>query len=958
MTHSIATAIIEDQRVVGPPVPAGRPRLILPVREARQPFPVSRPEPGSGPCCHPVGRALELAVLRRTLDDARARRGASLVMHGGWGVGKSTLLATLAQVAGPDLRVLSTAGAQTEAGMPFAGLHHLLRPLFAELRFLPVPQARALDRVFGLGEHPAGRLHAALGTLTLLTRAGRANGVLVLVDDAHWLDQASREVLTFVARRLKGTRTAMIFAADEDTTPRFTVPGVPDLQVGALHPNAARALLDRHIPDVPDAVAHRLLNEAAGNPAALLDLLSVLDPDILRGEVAVPEPLPCGARTRDVVGRRVHALPATTRRLLLIAAANDRTDLDPVLAAARHLGVTPAAATPAERAGLLQVTQGQYDFPAPVVRSAVYQEAATAERHAAHRALADVLAADPYRHAWHLAAAAQAPDNSLALTLADAATRTRTRSLPEVSDALERAAYLASDPGATAHCLVDAAAAAWWAGLRERTESLLRRVPTGGTDGRLRAKLARLSGAMCQATSSDTLAHRVLVRGAHESVGTEPELAGELLAMAGQAMWATGDTAPLATVGQDIDRLRLPGQHPLQEIGRRYQGLGAGDLRAAGDENPSQPAIGFTDDHEPWLWCSAAVIPYLLAEPDSEAREAHATRLAGLRGRDATGALPAVLARLATMRYAAGLWADAVADATEGLVLAERTGQRSVAGQLRALLAMTEAVRGEPARCRELVESAFEFAIPNRVTAVTAIGQWALGLAALGAGDFQAAVREYEEIVDPDRSTYHSLVALLVTPDLVEAYTRLGLLAEASQVLDNASRWTVDSTTPGLHCGILRARGLLATAEAERDRCFQAALAVRTVSPFDLARTELCYGELLRRDRRIQDARRHLHAALTAFTPLAAAPWLARTRAELRAAGDGHGTSRTVPSLPLTAQEARIARLAAKGMTNKEIGAQMFLTPRTVRYHLYKAFPKLGITSRHQLRDLDLGVES
>jgi DNA-binding CsgD family transcriptional regulator len=899
----------------------------------------------------PVGRTRELATLRQALDAAGAGRGAGLVLYGGWGMGKTTLLTTLAGHAAPGVLVLSATGIETETGMPFGGLHQLLRPMLPDVRTLPRPQATALHGALGLGENPVSRLHAALGTLTLLTRVGQRGGVLVLVDDAHWLDRPSRDILTFVARRLDGTRIAMVFAAHDTTTARFSARQVPVLQIGALDPGNARDLLDRHVPGIPENVVHRLVTGTAGNPAALLDVVRILDPEHLTGDRALPDPLPCGPRTTHAVNRWLGTLPSTTRRLLLIAAANDSDDLDPVLTAARHLDMRPTAAVPAERAGLLAVTRWRYGFPLPVVRSAIYHAAATSERQAAHRALAKALPADPYRRAWHLAAAAEAPDDSAAAALADATGgHTTHRSVCHVADALERAAYLASQPTVIGRCLVDAAAAAWWSGQRDRAESLLRRVPIPHADTPLRGKLARLSAAILQATSSPGLAVAVLTRTAHQIHGAEPELAGELLALAGQVAWTTDDTATLAAVGLDIGALRLPDHDPLKAIGRRYQRLGAYDLRVATGAGRGDPPTA-----ELWLWHPPTVVPFLVTGPGCETREAHAAAVASLREREATGALPAVLARLAALEYVGGWWVDATANATDGVRFAQRTGQRSVAAHLTAVLAMLAGARGEAARCRELAQSAFGFAIPSRVTAVTGISRWALGLAALGAGDFQAAVREYEEVATAGRTAYHGTLALLVTPDLVEAYRRLGQSAKARRALDAVRRWRIDATTPGPLCGMLRARALLATREAEADRWFQAALAVRTAPPFDAARTELCYGESLRRRRRIREARRHLHAALATFTALAATPWLERTRAELRAAGDNHTPPRDVPSHPLTAQETRIARLAAKGLTNKEIGAQMFLTPGTVRYHLSKVFPKLRITSRHQLRDVDLG---
>lgn len=887
----------------------------------------------------------------RATFDRHGRRADNLVLVGETGVGKSSLLAAAATMAG-HRTVMTCAGTQAESGMPYAGLHQLLYPLLSEIDRLPLPQANALRVVFGLVDGFYGRLTLpiALATVNLLTGTAARCGLVVLVDDIDQLDEPSRNVVLFALRRLRHANAVIIVAARAGSF--LEDAGLPMLRVGPLAENHARDLLYTIAGPVSASVAQSLVAVTRGNPLALAELATHLPRRLLNGAAPLPEWLPCTERLRRAFGVGQHDLPVETRALLLLAAANDGVDLQPVLAAGRLLGVERSALGPAERAGLLTESGGELWFRHGITRSVIYSETESAERQAAHGALAEVLTEQPHRVAWHRSYAGEQADDRIAATLAEAAIANPS----QASKWLRRAIECGTDARVRDDYQVRAASHAVRAGQAKQALALLAPVATT-EDSVLSARIALLRAQLMHTTqSADATCGRLLA--AADLVGAaEPQLVASLLAAATHSALVAGDTVLMDGIVTRVQALGLAREHWLTLLGATLDRVRARDLRVP-DGALAHTVGGMPTrfpDVEPLAW-PPVLLPYLIGF-DDEAYDRHAARLAGQRAPHTTGIVPTASIPVVEMDHLAGRWSEAVAIGERALLVADQTGQPVAGAQLRVLLALIAAARGDIEGCRDLVEQAWRVALPSRITSAVALGQWALGLAELGRGKPERAIQHLQEVVTRGRKGHHFMVALAVVPDLVEAHVRLGDLAGARRSLRIAEEWTTGHPMAPSSRALLRARALVAPDDETRTELFDAAVAAAGRSPFDLARAELAYGEWLRRERHIQQARFRLNAALAGFTMLGALPWAEHARAELRASGEITGThSKPRPSLlrSLSPQEERIARLAAGGMTNPEIGARLFLSPRTVRYHLSKVFPKLNITSRHQLRDLGL----
>ncbi|MEV6526639.1 AAA family ATPase [Longispora sp. NPDC051575] len=987
------------------------------------------------------GRTGERTAIDRLLADCRAGTSGALLLSGDPGIGKTALLRYATEHAA-DLRLLRGTGIESEAELPFAGLHMVLRPVLDRLDSLPGPQRAALRGAFGLDpdappkpqtggptgrepgvaagtsadpvpEHasrePADRLLTSLAVLTLLSELGP---VLCVVDDAQWLDRASAEVLLFAARRLDAEGVGLLLAA----RPEFTAPGVPSLVLTGLAPEASAALLDEREPGLAPTVRYRVLAESVGNPLALLELPAALTseptaPGALPSTVGtvgsatlgvLPSPgtgtpgaLPLTGRLQDAFHAQVARLPAATRTLLLIAAADDTGDPGLILRAGATLGAGLADVAPAEH--LVDEGSGTVAFRHPLVRAAVYQGAALLDRIAAHRALADALdGEDADRRAWHLAAAATGPDEQVAAALERSAERSRSRSgHAAATTAYERAARLSADRSARGERLTLAAESAVDAGdldeagrLADEAAGALPPERSSGSTrdaGAVRAaghtRLALLRGTVGFWRGDFRAAHQLLVTGA-ETAG-DREHAARMLVQAFHTAWYTDE----ATVVDVVARLNDVSASPVTRFLTAAMSPLTGRPVPVGDTLDAALRAVADSPRDLAMVLGGALV---VGRDDVTHREAAVLAAAG-RAEGRCGLLPTVLFFLAEGELFAGRHAEATATAREAVRIAEDTGQRQWLSQVNALLAYLAAIRGDEDACQAHAAAA------RRAEAGGPWTDWALGMLDLGLGRVEAALVRFEALAGGPLGFHVS--ATRCVPDLVEAAVRLGRPERARAPLARFERWAAHTGQPWAQALVHRCHALLTSDEA----AYEAALGLPpapfpldrhaladqarteqapahatpdrhplpgldqapatpgrhapagpppTGRPFEQARTDLLYGEWLRRGRRKAEARPHLRTAMEVFELLGATPWADRARAELTATGEHAPAHPTGPLSTLTPQELAIVQLAAGGLSNRDIAARLFLSPRTVGHHLYKAYPKLGILSRSELTKL------
>jgi DNA-binding NarL/FixJ family response regulator len=909
------------------------------------------------------GRRRERARIAALLAAARQGRGGALVVRGEAGIGKHALLLDAAEQA-HGFGVLRGTGYESEAEVAFAGLQQLLGPVLGRLDRLPAPQADALRGAFGLADVEANRFLVELGVLSLLAAVAAERPLLCLLSQARWLDAASAGALVFAARRLEDVPIAMLFAARDDDLRRFESPGLPELRLGGLAPDDASELLDAQVGNLAPAVRERVIQEAGGNPLALLELPASLSGEQRTGRMPLPERLPLTARLERAFLERFRRLPEATQTLLLVAAADATRDLASVLAAGQVLGTSPAALEPAERAGLVQVLgQELWWFRHPLVRSAIYQGATFTARQAAHRALVQVLRGEQQadRRAWHLAAATLGPDEEVAAALDASAERARRRGGPAAAAAaLERAAALTPEPARRARRLVAAGTRLWEAGLSERGQALLDQAEPLVADPAVRARMALVRGEIELAAGTPATACTLLVEAARLLAGSDPEQATELLVL---ATWAALAANQLHRIVQEISPAisRLPGQQDVrvQRVADSLlaAGLAPGPPPATTIHPPRKTATSWPVPAFTWMWPMLIVAQPTGAEVTADQRYAEA--VAARRAAGTVSRLTVALANLALAEGYLGRWPGAISSASEGLRLATETGQHATAGHFLVLLASFAAEQGRADDCRRLAEEAIAVATRLGLAVVAAFAAWTLATLELSQGRPGAALERLLVLSTPQHPTAHAAVALLATGTLIEAAARAGRLEGMEPVVARFERWARRDPRTWTKVIAHRCRALVSDGQ-DAEQQFQAALAVEGLGelPFEVARTELAYGTWLRRARRRADARIHLRAALEAFERLGATPWADQARTELRASGETARKRDPSTRQQLTAQERQVASLAAQGLSNQQIADQLFVSRYTVSYHLHKVYAKLNITSRAELGQLDLDDDS
>ncbi|MBO0651373.1 AAA family ATPase [Streptomyces triculaminicus] len=945
-----------------------------------------------------AGRGDELDALGSFLTDIRSGSGRALVLRGEPGAGKSTLLRYAAAHAAPA-RVLTATGAEPESGMAFAALHQLLRPVVGLADALPDAQRDAVRAALGLAEPAAAqdRFLVSAGVLSLLTEAAATDGLLCVVDDFQWVDQASADALLFAARRFDGDGVGLLIGTRDVAAARQALRALPARDLGGVDAEGAREVLAARAGITPEPTVVELVTTATGgNPLALHEAAGLLTAEQLTGRAPLPDPLPVGHGVAGIYGEQIARLPEDTRTALLAAALAGRGDPRLIRAAATRLGADPDALYAAEAAGIVDLLSAEVRFRHPLIRAAVHAGATPAARRAAHRHLAALLeeADDRDRAARHRAEAATGPDEDVAAALAAAGERARARGgYADAAHTLARAAELTPDPGSKARRLKDTAAAAWLGGHPGRAQTALAAARDLAREPVLLAELAQIGGRFELSSGNAAEALRAFLAAAERAAAHTTETDGSheqgdaatrrvvlaLLADAAEAAAAIGDTEAAVRIGRQAVDLTGPTGSPLvpadaflrdvlMGMGALYEGetrRGVPLLRRALAGLPDDGHDGRDggDGHDGGdgenaaarlLWAAAAAS--LLGESDAAARYgARAGRVARVSGM--VGTLPVVLENAATAERMNSGFALSAALSEEGLALARETGlDNSVAAHL-ANLAVCAAVRGREDDCRAYAHEALAIAIPHRLGLRAGVASYALGLLDLGLGRFDRAHERLTALTSAGPGAGHPVVVWGSTADRVEAAVAAGDLAAARAATDFLGRWSADAASP-------RSRALLARCEALAADDGDAIALLRQAldllgedddqdaTTYDRARTALLLGERLRRDRRTGDARSHLRQAAEAFHRMGAGPWERRARGELRAAGETTGAARPAALETLTAQELRIARLVAEGVSNRDVAARLFLSPRTVEYHLYKVYPKLGITSRAELARL------
>jgi DNA-binding CsgD family transcriptional regulator len=891
-----------------------------------------------------LGREQERRAIERVLGSARSGESATLALVGEPGIGKSALLDDAAAQA-VGMRLLRARGVESEAQIPFASLLELLRPAMGLLGAIPDPQAVALEAALALRPARAQeRFAVGAATLSLLAAFAEDGPVAVLLDDAQWLDGSSAQALLFAFRRLLADPIGILIAVREGEPSLLDGADLPALRVGGLGPDDALALVEFAAPGIDPTVARRLYGATAGNPLALLELGSD-EPDL----ALAPEgaPLLVSARIARAFLRRVGTLDDDARRALALAATSDTGELAVLERAGASLGIDLSALAAAEETGLVSLRAGAIEFRHPLARSAIYAHTPPAERRAAHHALAGVLPdRDLDRRAWHLAAAVAGTDEAASSALEQAGARGRERSAyATASAAFERAGRLAPDPDHAAWLLWQGAECAWLAGHADRATALLEEGRAASSDPRTLVLIDHLSGHIATHCGPVMRGYAILAAAADRA---DPERAIVMLSDAGELSSVASRAAALLTP-ESSRRGRFLALSALG-IARILGGDAAAGAAAIGEAVAlAEESVELREDLQllPWL----VLGPIFLREADA-GRDLIAAALRTARGRAAVGALAPMLHLVARDQATTDRWAVAESTYREAIALARECGQRTAVMFSLSGLAWLQARRGREEDCRALTGEALalgegiETRLPE-VWAIAAIGELDLGLgnatAAAGTFERQLAILAELGITDVDLSP---------AAELVDAYMRLGREEDARPV---AARFAAAAEAKGQPWSLARAHralGVLAADDAFTDT-FEAALRFHAQTPdvFEEARTRLAWGERLRRAREKRAAREPLRAALAVFERLDARPWAERARVEL--AASGARLRRRDPSTvdELTPQELQIAVLLAAGRTTREAAAALFLSPKTIEYHLRHVYLKLDIHSREELAE-------
>jgi DNA-binding CsgD family transcriptional regulator/tetratricopeptide (TPR) repeat protein len=900
-----------------------------------------------------LGRQSECEALDRLLTDALAGRSGVTVLRGGAGVGKSALLSyLLEQVAGWHLA--QAVGVESEMELPYSGLHQLCGPMLDHLDRLPVPQREALATVFGLRTGPApDRFLVGLGALTLFAEVAEEQPLVCVIDDAQWLDRVSAQILGFVARRLLAERIAVVCAARTGIGDEVLA-GLPDLPVHGLHDPDARALLLENVYGPIDAaVVERIVMESHGNPLALLELPRAWSsPAELAGGYGFPDSQSVVSKIEWGYLYRLRQFPVDTQLLVLAAGAEPLGYPVLLQAAAENLGIDMAAVDPAVDAGLLRVGN-RIEFAHPLVRSAAYRGAGAEDRYRVHRALADATEAeaDPDRRAWHLARATPGPDEAVAVELERSAGRAQARGgMAAAAAFLQRAVELTEDPARRAERALGAAEASLQAGAFDAAQRLLDTAESYQLDGFQSARTAFIRGQLAVVSAYGNTAAPLLLEAARRLGPFDLELARRAYLTAwGAAITANhlGGAGILPEICRAARALPpLPAApHPLDLVLDGFALLTTdGRARATPVLQRAAKAVSqlSAEDLLRWGWLAPGASSATW-DPDG-AVAIHERKVQLVRDAGALGELPIQLHSLALERAWLGDFASA------GLLTAESDSVAAATGSQVPPFAVLrlQALQGREAEASPLIEAVIQQGTAGGQGIAVMSAYWAASVLYNGLARYEEAASAAREVMLNAIDPWESMWALI---ELIEAATRIGSRQLAHRALDRLA----DTTQPaGTDFGLgieARSRALLSD-DAIAEELFRESIdrLGRTQVRPELARAHLLYGEWLRREGRRVDAREQLRTAYEMFVAIGMEAFAERTRRELLATGEKVRKRRPETRDQLTSQEEQIARLARDGFSNPEIGAQLFLSARTVEWHLGKVFTKFGISSRRELR--------
>jgi DNA-binding CsgD family transcriptional regulator len=893
-----------------------------------------------------LGRTTEIQVLTGLLDEV-GRRGAALVVRGDPGIGKSRLLSeAIALAEERQMTVLAARGVQSEAQLAFGRLQQLLRPVRSQAAGLTATHQAVLDAALGIGDdRPPEHFRIALAVLDLLSEAATDAPLLVVAEDAHWLDQPSMDVLSFVARRLESDPIVLLAAAREGYPTVFSAGEFPELRLQPLDPESATRLLADNGEHLSAGERSRILREAAGNPLALVELPSIahrLDDDQL-----VPALIPLTERMERAFAARAADLPPATQLLLLAAALNGRETLSEVLQAGRVVTdekLAVEALQPAADAAIVELDERTVRFRHPLMRSAVRQGASVEQRRRVHEALAETLEADPDRRVWHRSALIAGAHEDVALELEEAGRRARRRGATSVAaTALRRAAEL-SAPAQRARRLVAAAEAAFELGQPDIVAPLLREAEQLEPGPLERARATWIDEMINLRAPSPTWATALIAAAEQAEEAGDSDLHFALLwLVATRAWWRDPGPAARLTLVQaasrlgDAEDLRVlaiqayadPFGHARAVLARvqRAAGEGGNDTEDLLYLGPAAVAVGAFD----------IGMPLLSAATD------------GLRADGRLGHLAYVVAIQAIVATRLADWDVAIPAAEEARSLAIELGQPLWKAAAEALVSHVAGMRGDVDTAERASAEAERVAAPTGANNVVAMAQFGRVSAALGDSRHDDAYNAAERLFDPTDPAHHPAMASWIIGDLAEAALHAGRVEEARARVAQVEAASGDNPTFWIALGLRHARALLADDE-QADECFKDALGADLRAwPFQRARLLLAHGQWLRRQRRITESRAPLRDARDAFDALGCVAFSQQARRELRAAGESSRRREPAARDQLTPQELQIAHLAAEGLSNREIGQQLYLSHRTIGTHLYRIFPKLGITARGEL---------
>lgn len=903
-----------------------------------------------------VGRESELAVIRAAMAGARVGESGVLVLTGEAGIGKTALLDWAASTA-TGMQVLRGCGIEAEQEVPFAGLLQLLRPVLDLLDRVPGPQADALSAALAMrAAAPGDRFAVGAGTLNLISQAARRRPVALLVDDAHLLDRPSADALVFAARRLLADPVLLLAAARSGEPCAFLDADLPTVSIGALDFRAAAELIAGTVAQarpVTGDLLDRLYAATGGNPLALL----ALSTDLTRINRLPPDaPVPVPDTVARAVARQTDQLSEQDRTALLVAATSGG-EAGPVSRALRLLGVDTAALERLAGAQLLTIADGRVQFRHPLVRSSVYGAADPVQRREVHRALAAALPEqDVERRAWHLAASVAGPDDRVAALLDEAAIRARARSADAVAaTASERAADLSADDAGAARRLVLAGESAWSAGQPDRARALLNRALRTAPTALQRIRAQEVLGAVSARSGSLVTARDTLARAAGEAGRLDRDLSVTLLADAVHANFYLGDSAWSTTAVQELQRALAAGVGPrarilgLMAMGTAQVLLGTGGVESV--RAAVELATGSRElDDDPRRLTLLVLGPLFLRESGT-GRELLSRVEQESRRRTAIGALPTLLFHLARDDATTDRWPAAVIEYHESIRLARETGQSTELAASLAGLGWLEARQGLAADSAAHLAEAGALCETHQIHLFAAWCHFGRGDLSGATGSIEQALVHYDALESHLAASGIRDVDLAPGPERVDILLRRGLVEQAQLV---AEQYHLRATEKGQPWAMARAERSMALCAADDDECgrrFAAALDwhAATLDDYERGKTLLAQGSRLRRSRKRVAARRSLTQALEIFDALGAAAAAAQTAVELRATGatsQPRGASRMTR---LTPQERQIATMLAGGMSTRETASALFLSPKTVEYHLRHVYTKLDVHSRSEL---------